>query len=68
MTRIPVVQMNTGGCCHLDAPMIRAALAHLKYERGVRIVNPDVAVFRVWCQTGAGRDEWGEWLGLRLAG
>jgi hydrogenase nickel incorporation protein HypB len=26
---IPVVQINTGGNCHLDAPMIRAALTHL---------------------------------------
>jgi hydrogenase nickel incorporation protein HypB len=26
---IPVVQINTGGTCHLDAPMIRAALPHL---------------------------------------
>ena len=26
---IPVVQINTGGNCHLDAPMIRAALPHL---------------------------------------
>lgn len=26
---IPVVQINTGGACHLDAPMIRAALPHL---------------------------------------
>jgi len=26
---IPVVQINTGGNCHLDAPMIRAALAEL---------------------------------------
>ena len=26
---IPVVQINTGGNCHLDAPMIRSALAHL---------------------------------------
>ena len=26
---IPVVQINTGGGCHLDAPMIRAALPHL---------------------------------------
>jgi hydrogenase nickel incorporation protein HypB len=26
---IPVVQINTGGNCHLDAPMIRAALGHL---------------------------------------
>ena len=26
---IPVAQINTGGGCHLDAPMIRAALSHL---------------------------------------
>ncbi len=26
---IPVVQINTGGTCHLDAPMIRSALPHL---------------------------------------
>jgi hydrogenase accessory protein HypB len=26
---IPVVQINTGGACHLDAPMIRSALSHL---------------------------------------
>jgi len=26
---IPVVQINTGGNCHLDAPMIRAALTEL---------------------------------------
>lgn len=26
---IPVVQINTGGGCHLDAPMVQAALDHL---------------------------------------
>lgn len=26
---IPVVQINTGGTCHLDAPMIRNAIEHL---------------------------------------
>ncbi|WP_448605590.1 hydrogenase nickel incorporation protein HypB [Thermoflexus hugenholtzii] len=26
---IPVAQINTGGACHLDAPMIRSALSHL---------------------------------------
>jgi hydrogenase nickel incorporation protein HypB len=26
---IPVVQINTGGGCHLDAPMVRSALPHL---------------------------------------
>ena len=26
---IPVTQINTGGGCHLDAPMVRAALSHL---------------------------------------
>ena len=26
---LPVVQINTGGSCHLDASMVRSALAHL---------------------------------------
>jgi hydrogenase nickel incorporation protein HypB len=26
---VPVVQINTGGNCHLDAPMVQAALPHL---------------------------------------
>ncbi len=26
---LPVVQINTGGNCHLDAPMVRTALPHL---------------------------------------
>jgi hydrogenase nickel incorporation protein HypB len=26
---VPVVQINTGGGCHLDAPMVRSALPHL---------------------------------------
>jgi len=26
---LPVVQINTGGSCHLDAPMIHSALPHL---------------------------------------
>ena len=29
---IPVVQINTGGGCHLDAPMVRSALPHLLPE------------------------------------
>src|SRR6266496_1637473 len=29
---IPVTQINTGGACHLDAPMIRAALPDLPLE------------------------------------
>jgi len=29
---VPVVQINTGGNCHLDAPMIRSALDHLDVE------------------------------------
>ncbi|GAB4536278.1 MAG: hydrogenase nickel incorporation protein HypB [Anaerolineae bacterium] len=29
---IPVVQVNTGGSCHLDAPMIRAALPNLPLD------------------------------------
>lgn len=30
--RVPVVQINTGGNCHLDAPMIRSALEHLPLD------------------------------------
>lgn len=30
---VPVVQINTGGGCHLDAPMIRSALPHLPLTR-----------------------------------
>lgn len=29
---IPVVQINTGGNCHLDAPQVRAALPHLPLD------------------------------------
>ena len=29
---IPVVQINTGGACHLDAPMVRSALSHLPLQ------------------------------------
>jgi hydrogenase nickel incorporation protein HypB len=29
---IPVVQINTGGSCHLDAPMVRSALPHLPVD------------------------------------
>jgi hydrogenase nickel incorporation protein HypB len=30
---VDVVQINTGGNCHLDAPMIRAAIDHLDLDR-----------------------------------
>lgn len=30
---VPVVQINTGGGCHLDAPMLRAAIQELPLER-----------------------------------
>ncbi len=30
---IPAVQINTGGSCHLDAPMIRTALSNLPLDR-----------------------------------
>ena len=136
---VPVVQINTGGNCHLDAPMVRSALPHLplddlellfienvgnlicpanyqlgsdlnlvigsvpeghdkpfkypgmftnadavvlnkddlagvlefdhaEYERGIRIVNPGVPIFRVSCKTGEGVDEWVSWLVERLEG
>jgi hydrogenase nickel incorporation protein HypB len=29
---VPVVQINTGGQCHLDAPMLQRALAHLPLD------------------------------------
>ena len=29
---VPVVQINTGGNCHLDAPMVRTAFEHLPME------------------------------------
>jgi hydrogenase nickel incorporation protein HypB len=31
-TGVPVVQINTGGTCHLDAPMVRQALADLPLD------------------------------------
>ena len=31
-TGVPVVQINTGGGCHLDAPMVRSALAQLPLD------------------------------------
>jgi hydrogenase nickel incorporation protein HypB len=135
---VPVVQINTGGNCHLDAPMIRSALQHLDldaidllfienvgnlicpanyrlgsdlnvvigsvpegddkpykypgifsgadvvvlnkddlgdifafdyaaYERGIRMVNPAVPIFRVSCRTGEGLDAWAAWLNSRVA-
>jgi hydrogenase nickel incorporation protein HypB len=136
---IPVVQINTGGNCHLDAPMIRAALEHVplekidllfienvgnlicpanyrlgadlrvvvgsvpeghdkpfkypgmfttadavvlnkedladafefdhaEYERGIRMVNPDVPVFTVSCRTGEGLEDWLSWIHDRVPG
>jgi hydrogenase nickel incorporation protein HypB len=130
---VPVVQINTGGNCHLDAPMVRTALQHLDlsdvdllfienvgnlicpvnyrlgadravvvasvseghdkpykypgifagadivllnkadlidvfefdvafFERGVRLVNAKVPIVHVSCRTGAGVNEWLDWL------
>lgn len=135
---IPVVQINTGGTCHLDAPMVRNAIEHLPlneidvlfvenvgnlicptsyklgshinlviasvpegwdkpykypgifaaadvvllnkadmievfefdvaaFERGVRMVNPDVDIMHVSCKTNQGLDQWVETLRQRLA-
>lgn len=135
---IPVVQINTGGTCHLDAPMVRNAIEHLPlaeidvlfvenvgnlicptsyklgshinlviasvpegwdkpykypgifaaadvvllnkadmievfefdvaaFERGVRMVNPDVDIIHVSCKTNQGLDQWAETLRQRLA-
>lgn len=130
---VPVVQINTGGNCHLDAPMIQAALPHLPlpqldllfienvgnlvctanfnlganlavviastpeghdkpykypamfaqanvvilnkadllevfefdlefFKRGLEMVNPGVPLFTVSCRSGAGMEEWVNWL------
>lgn len=130
---IPVVQINTGGTCHLDAPMVKGALEHLPleaidvlfvenvgnlicptsyklgahlnlviasvpegwdkpykypgifaaadivllnkadlidvfefdvaaFERGVRMVNPEVDIIHISCKTSQGLDEWTEKL------
>jgi hydrogenase nickel incorporation protein HypB len=130
---VAVVQINTGGNCHLDAPMIRTAAQHLDlslarvlfienvgnlicpvnyrlghdrnvvvasvaeghdkpykypgifanadivllnksdlkeifefdvaaFERGVRLVNPDVPIIHVSCRTGEGVEAWLAWL------
>jgi hydrogenase nickel incorporation protein HypB len=135
---IPVVQINTGGTCHLDAPMIKGALAHLPleeidvlfvenvgnlicptsyklgahidlviasvpegwdkpykypgifaaadvvllnkcdmidvfrfdvtaFERGVRMVNPDVEIIHTSCATGEGLDHWTHALRVLVA-
>jgi hydrogenase nickel incorporation protein HypB len=134
---IPVVQINTGGTCHLDAPMIKGALPHLPlpdidvlfienvgnlicptsyklgahmnlviasvpegwdkpykypgifaaadvvllnkadmievfefdvaaFERGVRMVNPDVEIIHISCKTNEGLDAWTENLRTRV--
>jgi hydrogenase nickel incorporation protein HypB len=130
---VPVVQINTGGNCHLDAPMIQAALPHLPladldllfienvgnlvctanfelgadlavviastpeghdkpykypgmfakadavilnkadlldifefdldfFRRGLDMVNPGVPLFVISCKTGAGLEDWVNWL------
>lgn len=36
---IPVVQINTGGACHLDANMVSKALENLKMEKGILFIE-----------------------------
>jgi len=36
---IPVVQINTGGCCHLDANMIREGAKDLDFRNGLLFVE-----------------------------
>jgi hydrogenase nickel incorporation protein HypB len=130
---VPTVQINTGGTCHLDAPMLQSALPQLPldaldllivenvgnlvcpasfklgvhrnvliasvpegddkpykypvmyrgvdclvlnkmdvlaafdfdvdyFRRGVEVLNPGLAFFPLSCKTGAGLDEWLNWL------
>ena len=40
---------------------------HAEYERGIRMVNPDVPIFHISCKTGDGVDSWTSWLTDRLA-
>jgi len=134
----PVVQINTGGACHLDATLVGRALGEIaldgvdlllienvgnlicpvafdlgehtkvaissvpegddkphkypgifssvdalvinnadllpaipfdgsEFRRLVRGLNPDISIFEVSCLTGAGLDEWVEWLTERTA-
>jgi hydrogenase nickel incorporation protein HypB len=35
---------------------------HAEYERGIRMVNPGVPIFRTSCRTGEGLDAWVHWL------
>lgn len=134
---LPVVQINTGGGCHLDAPMVRTALSHLPlstldvlcienvgnlvcpanfalgadlaivvasipeghdkpykypamfacadavilnkidllgrldfdlqyFQRGLSMLQPQVPLFQVSCQTGEGVQPWVDWLLHRL--
>ena len=37
-----------------------------EFRRLVRSLNPDIAIFEVACTTGAGMDEWVEWLFKRV--
>ena len=74
----PVVQINTGGGCHLDANMIENTLDNLSldgidllphldfdadaFNRAAIGLNPDVKIFPVSCKTGRGLEAWFSWL------
>jgi len=136
---VPAVQIRTGGACHLDAPMVTAALDNLNLDeldlvfvenignlicpaefdlgsdlqamilsvpegddkilkyplmfsvcdvllvnkidyldgsdfnlellrRRAHELNPRIRLFEVSCKTGAGFDEWSQWLGEKVGG
>jgi hydrogenase nickel incorporation protein HypB len=134
---MPAIQINTGGACHLDAPMVNTALKQMPlaqidlliienvgnlicpagfklgshanivvastpegddkpykypniyrgievliinktdllpyiefdmdyFQKGVRLLNPDLVSFPMSCKTGEGVDQWSQWLLSRI--
>ena len=69
------IQVNTGTGCHLDARMIREALAQLAVPEGAvlaienvgnlanaRRVNPDLIFISLSAKTGEGLEGWYDWV------
>ena len=72
-----VIQLHTGGMCHLDAGMTRQGLEGLetgdvelpcfdfdmeKCREYIRMRNPKAKVIPVCAKTGEGIEEWTDWL------
>ena len=37
------------------------------FERGIRLLNPDAAIFPISCKTGEGMDAWVEWIQSKVS-